>query len=506
MADTLMVSEVLRKAAPVAVFQGYDSVTGAGRSTAVQGQTQTVGGPSSVTCQVCEDTSTLATTLNISQSLSVGFGPSFSGDEKMNFLRSLNVTTTSISIVVYARHLKGKEVATNVALESGISSPGHDPGAIRKFFAGYGDSYVSSVTRGGEYYAVYTFYSQTKEEHDSLAMDMKAKGLYSGVSVNAELQTKLDQFTSSTQYRMAFQQNISGIGSPHLPAPGQLVDFAVKFPSLELDVPAVIEFDTEGYERVPAFGSFGTVPASRRYFVGTGVVDGLTTSLMAVQELINQVSWLRQIYNFYQYAGDGRLAEANTLAKKDLDAINRQIVTWTENPTQSFTPPPLPSLALGTPSLNYSVKYTPPYGDNGGSPFDDVNPATCIHKQWRIAKLQMSGNKYVDKLLVEYQSTAGTTKKSHGGGGGVLTKPLTVIPGQFVSQMNARTGKYVDSLQFVLTDGNTLQVGGGGGKPWPWTVPSGSVMLGFAGRSNKYVDQISAAYATFMPAKWQNTR
>jgi hypothetical protein len=67
-------AETTKGATPVGVFQGYDSVTGAGRSTAVRGDIQTVGGSSGVRYQVCEDISTLAQTLNISQSLSASYG------------------------------------------------------------------------------------------------------------------------------------------------------------------------------------------------------------------------------------------------------------------------------------------------------------------------------------------------------------------------------------------------------------------------------------------------
>ena len=55
--------------------------------------------------------------------------------------------------------------------------------ALKKFFNGFGDSFLSSVTTGGEYYAVYTFYTQTKTEQASLVSELKAKGMqYNEVS------------------------------------------------------------------------------------------------------------------------------------------------------------------------------------------------------------------------------------------------------------------------------------------------------------------------------------
>ena len=153
-------------APPVAVFQGYDSVSGAGRSTAVSGKTETVGGSSGVKYQVCLDISQLAQTLNISQSLSVGYGP-FGVEQKMEFVRSLKMTTYCISIVVSARHVLGKDTMTDVEMKAGIKPPVTTE-EIKDFVRGYGDSFISARTRGGEYYAVYTFYSETKEEQQML--------------------------------------------------------------------------------------------------------------------------------------------------------------------------------------------------------------------------------------------------------------------------------------------------------------------------------------------------
>jgi hypothetical protein len=487
---------------PVAVFQGYDSVTGAGRSTAVRGQTQTVGGSSGVSYRVCQDISTLAQTLNISQSLSVGYGPIGSVDEKMDFMRKLNVTTNSISIVVYARHVLGTDVVTDVAVSDSVKPPGND-NEIREFFSAYGDSYITSRTRGGEYYAVYSFYAETKEEQQSLVLDMKAHGLYDGVTVDASLQTKLSTFTTTAKTRSALNQNVSGIQNPKLPDGGGIVAYALSFPSIILDAAAIISFESGGYEHVPKFGTFGAVPANRNYFVGTGLVDGLTASLVRVQQLRNQIAWLREVYGYYGFSGDTKLTDAAGTADTDLGAINAQIQGWEKDPVQSFTTPSLPSLGLGAPSLNYAIGYSPSYGGGGGDPFFDINPTTYIQQHTSISNVQMRGSGYVDALIVTYQSSGGVQQFKHGGDGGNLTAPLTLLPGQFVNRIHGRAGGYVDNLTVAISDGRAVGVGGGGGDPFDWSVPSGSFVLGFMGRSGRYLDQIQVIYATINAAKWQ---
>jgi hypothetical protein len=504
MNETTMQSKLSASAGapPVGVFQGYDSVTGAGRSTAVSGETQTVGGSSGVAYRVCMDVSTLAQTLNISQSLSVSYGPIGSVDEKMDFMRKLNVTTNSISIVVYARHVLGTDVVTNAALNQGIAAPVSNSD-IRKFFSSYGDSYVSSRTRGGEYYAVYTFYSETREEQQSLAIDLKAHGLYDGVTVDASLQTKLSTFTSTTKTRVSLNQNISGIQNPSLPDGNGIIAFALGFPSQVLTAPAIIAFLADGYEHVPNFGAFGTVPANRNYFGGTGIVDGLTATLVQVQQLKNQIGWLQSIYNFYGYSGDSKLSDSAGKAQHDLAAINTQIQAWVSDPTQSFTAPSFQSTSLGTPSLNYSIAYSPAHGGGGGGPFFDINPTTYIQQQSSIANVQLRSGGYVDALIVTYQTNKGSQQFKHGGDGGNLSALLTLLPGQFVTRIFGRSGEYVDNLTVQLSDGRTVGGGGGGGGPYDWSVPSGSFVLGFSGRSGGYLDQIQVIYATLAPAKWQ---
>lgn len=488
-------------APPVAVFQGYDSVSGAGRSTAVSGQTQTVGGSSGVSYQVCLDISTLAETLNISQSLSVGYGPIGSVDEKMEFFRSLKVTTYSISIVVYARHVLGTDVTTNVALNAGIKPP-VTTAEIQNFVRAYGDSFVTARTRGGEYYAVYTFYSETKEEQQSLTIDLKAHGLFTGVSVDAALQAKLSSFTSTTKVRSSLKQVISGIQNPKLPDGNGIISFALSFPSLVLDAPAIIDFQTDGYEHVPDFGTFAPIPTNRSYFVGTGVVSGLTASLVAVQQLRNQVLWLLSIYDYYGFSRDAKLADAATQTQTDLEAIDQQMRGWDSNPTQSFTPPSLPSLKLGTPSLSYTIGYGPSHGGGGGGPFVDIDPTTYLQDQTVLANVQLRSGRYIDALIVTYKSNRGAQTFHHGGDGGSLSPLLTLLPGQFVTKISGRSGEYVDALTVTITGGNQVGGGGGGGSPYSWDVPAGSFALGFAGRSGKYLDQVQVIYATINAATW----
>jgi hypothetical protein len=514
-------AKTIEDAPPVAVFQGYDSVTGAGRSTEVSGQTARTGGTSEVTCQVCEDTKILAEALDVSGSLSVGFADIGSIDVKAQFISNLNLTANSVSIVVYASHIQGTESATNVEMTPGVNPPGSDSNAISGFFSGYGDSYLSSVTTGGEYYAVYAFYSETQDEKQSLLASMQAQGVYAGVSVDATLQANIDNLVKTTTSRTSLYQNISGIQNPQLPDGTDIVKFANNFPSLPLDAPTVLSFESSGYEHVPGFGTFGAVPNNRSYFVGSSVVDGLTASLVSVQQLSNQITWLKEIYQFYGFTAgsDTTLMDAENDVGIDVGAINNQIQAWENNPTQPFTPLSLNSLTYGTPSLNCTIGTTPLWGSTQGTTFNDV-PANCLQKRFRLSSVQMYSDPYwIDTLMVTYESDDGSQQFQYGPGNGSHSPQLTLSPGQFV---NSVTGTYggtdrgaICSLTITSPDGRSITGGQAYGGQFSWsttsftppvpptTVAPGSVFLGFGGNQSPFLNGLQVIYATIQPANWQ---
>jgi hypothetical protein len=499
-----------------ALGQGYDSVLGKTLSTAVAFKEPTpTGGASSVHFWRITDLETLAKTLDVSQSLSVTYGDIASGSEKTDFVSNLNLTTYSVSIMVHAKHGTGTYTLTDFALKDGIPAPKTHEERVQ-FFNGYGDSFVSSLTLGGEYIAVYAFYSRSEQEQTELVAEMQAAGLWDGVSVDANLQTKISNFTSSTNTRTTFTQIVIGLKDPSLPASDKICEFGQEFLKLPLTAPAILRFETTGYEKTSPviIGGFGNIPKNRRYFIGTSVIDGLTKSLVAVRQLSDQIGWLRSINQFYGYGGDSILDDAKKKADSDLAKINGQIELWESDPDRAEFPPLiLESLKLGTPSLNYTFHQSEFYGGDGGAPFDDVDTSTYLQSQTRIAKVQLQTGSWVDCLIVTYTDNSPKTWTTrHGGGGGSLSAILEFNAGEFVSQIYGATAQprleplLIGNLNFVSTGGGSV----GGGKYTSeeearvikWPVPSGSVVLGFGGRSGTYLDQVLVYYATFAPAKW----
>lgn len=500
---------------PAALFQGYNSVFGDARSIALQGTSQKVGGGSKVTCSVCTSATEVASALEIDAALSVAYGPVASVDAKTKYMSSLNITTYSISMVVHSKHTEGIEKFIDVGLKPGISVPSSDAD-INTFVSGYGDSWISEITRGGEYFGTYTFFSETKEEQQSLEASLHASGIYSGVTVSAGVEAKLSNFLKTATVRYTFKQEISGILNPSFPKPENFIDYALAFPSLPLDSPTIIGFASSGYEIVPGLDkAFKKVAENRRYFtIGDSThPGGLAGSLATIAGIKNQASDIQALYTFYNYTGDTLLASRWATAKSDFDAIVNQMQTFETAATTSFPTLPLTSIQNGSPAFVYELGKSPDWGaDNAGDPFNDVDVRTYLQKFTRIAEVQLRGSvSFVEQILTTYEDKTGKYVKTHGGTAGTLTSPLQLLPGQRMA-VRARTDpksySLLKQLYIVLNDGRSITAGPSVGTVHEWIAPVGSIVMGFHGRgrdgtgSIAFVYQIGVDYAFIKPANW----
>ena len=402
---------------PYELFNGYDSIAnGMLNASAVAGDAKGSGGSSLVNIRVCESVTELAKALEIDASLSVSYLKVVNVTAKMKFMQKLNATARSISIVVYASHEEATWAVKNVRLADKVQAPNNDDEAA-DFAASYGDSYVSEVTQGGEYYAVYTFHTETQSEQRELTASLKAKGVYTGVTAKLDVQAKLSDFLKTTSTNWTFDQEITGHKNPKLPNQDELIKFALDFPSQALDSPVTTGFKVSGYEGVPGVGrtKFAKIVKNRDYFLGR---NGLLLSYARLDEILNQIAWLKRIYARYDYKGDTELATFQTQVAGDLDAIEDQIADYKANPAATFKKPALPSLVKGEPVLNYATGQPISFGNEGGGPFDFMSTGEALRNQVKIASLRFSdGDEVLHKMEVGYASDRSDWKTSHGANG-----------------------------------------------------------------------------------------
>jgi len=489
-------------AAPDKLFNGYDSIAnGMLNSSAVTGGSEWSGGRSLVNIRVCESVSELAKALEIDASLSVSYLKVVNVTAKMKFMQKLNATARSISIVVYASHEEGAWAVKNVKLADKVVAPTNDDEAA-DFAASYGDSYVSEATQGGEYYAVYTFHTETQTEQRELTASLKAKGVYTGVTAELNVQAKLSDFLKTTTTNWTFDQEITGHKNPTLPNQDKLIEFALAFPSKPLDSPVTTGFKVAGYETVPGINrrKFAKVVENRDHFLGQ---DGVLLSYARLNGIQNQIGWLKRIYARYNYTGDAALLDFEKKVKADLATINKQITAYKRDPAADFTKPELPSLDKGEPVLTYATGQPISFGGEGGGPFDFMSTGEALRNQVKIASLRFAdGDDVLHRMDVGYASDRNDWKVSHGANG-YNREIFYLEEGQFPVRFNIRTdSKYIYRIEVFSSDGRSTWCGSDKGTSNPWSVPEGAVLLGFAGRSGALVDQIKMMYATLKPAKY----
>jgi hypothetical protein len=492
------------EASPSALLQGLDSVSGFGRMTALnEGKSSRTGSESSTRYNVCQGIQELCTALNVSQSLSAGFGL-FGVDEKMTFLKDFSLTTHTLSIVVYASKIFGTQTVTDTGLKDDAKERLQKDSVA--FWREYGDAYVSSITTGAEYYAVYAFYAETREEQQSLSADLMASGIFQGGSLDAGFQNKLDEFTKSHTVRHHFDQHMSGTGSTEYPTPEKLIEFALHFPSLPIkeEEAEIISFTSSGYEHVPDVGDFNPIAKNRNYFIGNGPEAGLENDLVKVIELLNLMDRLGKIYTLYDGFTDKKVDDLRKVAEKDREAIKKQLTDYQADPTRNFERPDFPSLTQGTPALTYTLGEMKLGGSGGEDHFDDVNDGRdFMQSLMRISKLQLRWSDYVYALIVTYINEHNQlTEYRHGGTDGDSNDDLVLLKEERIRSVSGRSGRYVDFLKFETSSGKYIEGGGPGGDRSSWTVPDGSFVLGFKGRSGRLLDKVAIVYVTFKEATW----
>lgn len=490
---------------PSSLFQGYDCISGSGLATSVAGKTNKSGGTSSVYYSVTKNIADLYEKLDVSASLSVGLGGFANVSAKLKFVEDLKLTEETICILVRANHTLSVQSTPDYEFKQGIAPK--DAAQVSQFVQAYGDAFISEIRLGAEYYAVYTFYSQSRDQKKNIDAQLKAKGIGGWGKVDSGFQAKLDSVVKDTNVKYAFNQNISGIENPKLPKPDALVQYAIDFLSLPVNDPAIISFSSIGYEKVPnpdtEAGLFVQIRKNRWYFSEN---SEFSKALASVTELINKIEQLQEIYQFYNFKNDEKLNRVYSTAKTDLKKLQDQLHQYEDDPVQDFKLPDLPSLLSGVPVLNFGISYSDERGGDGGSFFDDLSLQNYVEQLTKISEIKMYSGNLVERLEVTYTASGmEPVTHYHGNDTKGRVNKLTMPDNVFIKSIKGRSGARVDKLEITASNGNEISGGGSGGSEFTFNLPSeNSILLGFTGRSGSTLDQIRAVYATFHNAQWSS--
>jgi hypothetical protein len=492
------VSKQSTDAPPVQLFQGYDSFMSAGRSTAVKGTSRKSGAVAECRYEVCYDTHKLQQAMHISASAAASFGFG-SASAKTEFSKSLSVTNTSVTIVVYTNIVSGADTFTNVELDI------PKPTDLNAFFQAYGDSFVNQMVTGAEYIATYVFYTESIEEQKSLALDLEGSGISpSGGSLSGKLQTNLNSFVSNSKTRTSVTQFMSGFQHPQFPPEDQIIDFALKFGTLEPDAPTITSYEVSGYEHVPGMPPFNSIAASRALFNGIGSQPGLSDDFATLKAVQNEVAWLKSLYATYGYSGDTLLEERGKQIDADIKTLDTLFFQIDSDPAQSYAAPVLESLDFGTPELNCQLTTEGPYGGTSGQPFNQVTEQQ-LEEAMHVTQLSMRGGSYIDRLSTTYHSESGAQSYNQGGGGGTASPLLTLQSGERIVGIKGTYGSCIYSLEFKTSFDKSLKWSlnpKAAPKFFTWTATESTALIGFSGRSDNLLESLGLIIGHFGPARW----
>src|SRR5262245_18206903 len=385
------------------LFQGYDTFTGSACATAVTGASAPTGASQRCDYTVCTSYHSLMQALSISTAVTDDFLEGSVG-AKAGFVNRLNLTTYSVTVLVYANAISGDFAYTDV------QPPATMPTDLRQFTQTYGDSFVSALTLGAEYLAAFVFYAQSEDEQTDVTATLNAKGISDSGSLSATVASGLQEATQSITTRQSSSQIVNGLTGLTLPSTiPEMIAFALSFGTVwngKVTAPAVISYGTTGYEHVDGFLSrFQQVVQNRDLFVGANGQPGLSDDLSALATLKNQIAWIQQVYQTYGYTGDPDMITTGAGGKAfqvvdDYDQLATAIGLIAQDPTVEAQIPPLPSLTYGSPVLSFVLGpgTTPPWGgdegkETGGDPYCDVTGASII-AQTTITSLQIRGGYY----------------------------------------------------------------------------------------------------------------
>lgn len=487
-----------------AMFQGYNNVTAQALNTAVDGNPIVHSGESQLQYVVTTSLQQTYSALNISASISAGYG-GFSGEAKVKFVNQLSLTKESLCIIVKASDKQNVTRTNNVTLKSNIKVPETNEQVV-EFIKKYGDSYISELVTGAEYYAVYAFMCETSEQRISLETQLSASGISLGGNLSADFQMNLEKVCKASSTTVTFQQMVSGLKDPHLPSQDKIVDYALHFFDLDINNPAIISYESTSYDHVPGFpvNVLDQIRKNVTYF--TDPTGDFTKNVSNINELINQCENLEAIYTHYNFTSDNKVNSVLKSAYDDIKKLKSQQEEYTYNPLTKFTIPELPSLNDGKPVLQFSFDESYAFGGTGGSAFNDVDQSSYLQKRTRLRNVKLYSGKFVDKLVTTYECSDPVQRTytcEHGGGGGSSSNELQLTSGVWINSVSCRSGYFIDKLELQATNGQKISGGENGGNPFTYNIPDGYFVAGFKGRSGKYLDQFGLVYAKILPAIWK---
>ncbi|KAH6653130.1 hypothetical protein BKA67DRAFT_692381 [Truncatella angustata] len=380
-------------------------------------QVDTQSGAGSITSQVyvCSSAEQVFKAMNIEAAMEIdgGWG---SFRDRIDFIQSIGTTTTSVIVLVVATVVSSTETIKG---QSWIQPPDT---AFEVYKQG-GDCFISSISKGGQYLAAYTFVTSDETSFESVVNVASATFPGWGVNFGGDFETRIQNISTATSVACNFNQTGIGFSKAKLPkCAAEIVNFVSDFGTLPLDNPAVFKYSTNSYSSVSGCPDFSHIDAYRRTYVD----PTHNTPRLSDYEL---------------------LAKTNLKRPPHLNSMVADITGWREavdeDPTKpGITTPSIDKTVLVVPHPRYGLLVEPAAGTYGGGAFTDID-IKQIALRLLPSKIIIRGWDDVDALITTYELQEGPNLSfttSHGGNGGVNSPEIDLGPGEFITSITVYWG------------------------------------------------------------------
>ncbi|WP_373398452.1 hypothetical protein V8V91_01535 [Algoriphagus halophilus] len=357
----------------------------------------------------------LQTSLEIDASLKVGYSV-YSAEAKSRYVHSLKLTTNTVTVLIYGKNAKKYVSNGNLIIPEEKLINLEKGNEANNFIAKYGDSYVSSVTKGGEFFVTFTFYAQSQEEKEEVEASLDASGVAGGVEIDGSFSMKISNALKNSNVQYSINSSINGFGSdltlPKFINPEQfskeIVDFALSFSSREPTIPTTLDFELKSYHDSGLLTQFKqqfeNVKNNTSKFLKSYPNPGWAEKLKELQEVLNTTLDFKRTFDNYNYS-DKDLDRKHKQLRADISSLKDFINEVASNPNLKYEELILESYDYGIPEMQYILRKVPGNfmsGAAGGTIFQDVNRSD-IPRNMRLIAFQIRKGNIVNCITTFYR-------------------------------------------------------------------------------------------------------
>jgi hypothetical protein len=487
------------------VGNGYNTFFETAMATSIQVDTQTGQGSTSSNIYVCTSTEQVYKALGINAAMDIdgGWG-SFS--DSLKFVQAMGQSTTSVVILVVATVVSSTQTAKTWSW-----LPSQPPGDAKDLYRQGGDSFISSVTKGGQYLASYTFNMTDEDSFISLSNEANLEFSGWGTDFTLDFAVRMQNIASKTTVSYNFDQIVIGFSSANLPKTmSDLISFVESIGTLPVDNPAVFDYSTTSYTAVNGGPDFTWIDNYRSQYVDPSGTPGYSDYELRAKTNRSIIQAASDLYNHYGCVSVDDLLRNIPI---QLDTMLASISAWRKavdrDPTKpGIIPPTIDTSMLIIPYPRYGLQVEPTVGggDGGGDLFTDVTIKNVLQGVLP-SQITIKGSSWINKINTTYEVLVGAFSQPspHGGNDGRDFPAIGFGPGEFVTSIIASAGIYVNKLTIATTNnpnGVAYPSNPEGAPNLTWNTPANGCFIGWTGRSGIYLNNIAPMYVTFQACNW----